>query len=84
MDGAEGAETREDTVSQSKPGGLPAGGRAPVGVERLGMMGKMARGNMRLEPGKKLQCTEGLRAKPSARQLQASVPGVTFNALCTA
>ena len=56
-------------MSQSKPGGLPAGGGAPIGVEGLGMMGKMARGNMRLEPGKKLQCTEGLRAKPSARQL---------------
>lgn len=80
MDGTEGAETREDTVSQSKPGGLPAGD----GVEGLGMMGKMARGNIRLEPERKLQRTEGLRAKPSARQLQASVPGVTFNALCTA
>lgn len=84
MDGAEGAETREDTVSKSKPGGLPAGDGAPNGVEGLGMMGKMASGNIRLEPKRKLQCTEGLRAKPSARQLQASVPGVTFNALCTA
>lgn len=40
VDGAECAEAREDTVGQNKPGGLPAGGGAPAGLDGLGMMGK--------------------------------------------
>lgn len=36
---------------------------------------------MRLEAGRELQFIEGLRAKPCARHLQASVPGVSLNAL---
>ena len=40
VDHAEDAETREGTVGQGKPGGLPRGGGAPAGLNRLGMMGE--------------------------------------------
>lgn len=36
---------------------------------------------MKLEARRELQFTEALRAKPGARHLQASVPGVSLKAL---
>lgn len=40
VDGAKDAEAGEGTVAQSKPGGVAAGDRAPVGLDGLGMMGE--------------------------------------------
>lgn len=38
--GAEGAEAGEGTVAQSKSGGLPVGGGAPLELEGPGMVGE--------------------------------------------
>ena len=62
--GAEGAEAGEGTVGQSKPGGLPAGGGAPLELEGPGVAGED--GKRRRETGSRGRTVvhEGLRAKP--------------------